>query len=42
MGEADKAWGALRVLGIDVAMLPVDGCLTLVAQQVLSRRRPHP
>lgn len=40
VGEIDKAWGALAVLAINVAMLVVGGSLTLVAQQALTRRRP--
>jgi uncharacterized hydrophobic protein (TIGR00271 family) len=42
VGEIPKAWGALLVLGINVAMLLVGGSLTLVAQQVMGRRRPPP
>ena len=39
-GEIDKASGALAVLGINVAMLLAGGSLTLVTQQVVTRRRP--
>ena len=39
-GEIDKARGALAVLGINVAMLLAGGSLTLVTQQVVTRRRP--
>jgi uncharacterized hydrophobic protein (TIGR00271 family) len=38
VGEVGKAWGALGVLAINVAMLLVGGSLTLVAQQALARR----
>jgi uncharacterized hydrophobic protein (TIGR00271 family) len=36
VGEADKAWGALAVLGANIAMLLVAGTLTLVVQRRLS------
>jgi uncharacterized hydrophobic protein (TIGR00271 family) len=36
-GEADKAAGALAVLGINVAMLLLSGSITLLAQQALAR-----
>jgi uncharacterized hydrophobic protein (TIGR00271 family) len=40
-GEPSKATGALEVLGINVAMLLVAGCATLVSQRWLARpRRP--
>jgi uncharacterized hydrophobic protein (TIGR00271 family) len=39
VGEASKAGGALLVLGINVAMLLVGGCLTLVTQRALARSR---
>ena len=39
-GEIDKASGALAVLGINVAMLLSGGSLTLMTQQVVTRRRP--
>jgi uncharacterized hydrophobic protein (TIGR00271 family) len=38
MGEADKAWGALAVLGVNVATLIVAGVLTLIVQRRLARR----
>ena len=38
IGEASKALGALLVLGINVAMLLVGGCVTLFAQQRLAGR----
>lgn len=38
VGEADKALGALAVLGINVAMLLVGGTLTLLAQAATARR----
>jgi uncharacterized hydrophobic protein (TIGR00271 family) len=38
LGEMSKAAGALLVLGVNVAMLLVGGCLTLVAQRALARR----
>jgi uncharacterized hydrophobic protein (TIGR00271 family) len=38
VGDAGKAVGALAVLGINVAMLLIGGCLTLVAQRALARR----
>lgn len=40
LGEVDKAWGALAVLGINVAMLLIGGSLTLVGQEALTQRRP--
>jgi hypothetical protein len=36
-GEADKAAGALAVLGINVAMLLLSGSITLLVQQALAR-----
>jgi uncharacterized hydrophobic protein (TIGR00271 family) len=36
LGEADEAWGALAVLGVNVAMLLVAGTLTLVLQRRLT------
>jgi uncharacterized hydrophobic protein (TIGR00271 family) len=36
VGEADKAWGALAVLGANIAMLLVAGTLTLVVQRRLA------
>jgi uncharacterized hydrophobic protein (TIGR00271 family) len=39
VGEVTKAAGALLVLGINVAMLLVGGCATLVAQRALARRQ---
>jgi uncharacterized hydrophobic protein (TIGR00271 family) len=41
VGEAAKARGALAVLGVNVALLLVGGCLTLLAQRWLGRRRPR-
>jgi hypothetical protein len=38
LGETSKAAGALLVLGINVAMLLVGGCVTLIAQRALARR----
>ncbi len=38
LGEADKAWGALAVLSVNVAMLLVGGSLTLVVQRRIARR----
>ena len=38
VGEASKALGALLVLGVNVAMLLVGGCATLLAQQRLAGR----
>lgn len=35
LGEADKAWGALAVLGVNVAVLLVGGTLTLIVQRAL-------
>jgi uncharacterized hydrophobic protein (TIGR00271 family) len=40
VGEIGKASGALAVLGINVAMLLAGGSLTLMTQQLLTRRRP--
>ena len=43
VGDASKAFGALAVLGINVAMLLTAGSLTLIAQRALARweeRRP--
>jgi hypothetical protein len=37
VGEIHKAWGALLVLGINVSMLLLAGCLTLLAQPALGR-----
>ena len=38
IGEATKAAGALLVLGVNVAMLLIGACLTLVWQRALDRR----
>jgi uncharacterized hydrophobic protein (TIGR00271 family) len=38
VGEEDKAWGALAVLGVNVAVLLIAGTLTLVVQRRLARR----
>jgi len=40
VGEIGKASGALAVLGINVAMLLAGGSLTLMTQQLVTRRRP--
>lgn len=40
LGEVSKAGGALLVLAINIAMLLVGGCFTLVAQRALGRRAP--
>ncbi len=40
VGETDKAWGALAVLGVNVVMLLVAGCLTLLVQRQLMQRHP--
>jgi uncharacterized hydrophobic protein (TIGR00271 family) len=37
VGEIGKAWGALLVLGINVSMLLLAGCLTLLVQRALGR-----
>jgi uncharacterized hydrophobic protein (TIGR00271 family) len=37
VGQIDKAWGALLVLGINVSMLLLAGCLTLLAQRAMGR-----
>jgi uncharacterized hydrophobic protein (TIGR00271 family) len=41
VGQIGKAWGALLVLGINVSMLLLAGCLTLLAQRALARTS-HP
>jgi uncharacterized hydrophobic protein (TIGR00271 family) len=38
VGEMEKAWGALAVLGVNVIMLLVAGTATLLVQRWLSRR----
>jgi uncharacterized hydrophobic protein (TIGR00271 family) len=38
VGETDKAWGALAVLGVNVTMLLVAGTTTLIVQRRLARR----
>jgi uncharacterized hydrophobic protein (TIGR00271 family) len=38
VGEVDKAWGALAVLAVNVAMLLVGGTATLVIQRWIARR----
>jgi len=38
VGEVSKAGGALAVLGVNVAMLLVGGCVTLTIQRALARR----
>ena len=40
VGEMDKAWGALAVLGVNVTMLLAAGTATLVVQRRLGRRVP--
>jgi uncharacterized hydrophobic protein (TIGR00271 family) len=37
VGEIDKAWGALLVLAINVSMLLLAGCLTLLVQRAMGR-----
>ncbi|MBV9414245.1 MAG: DUF389 domain-containing protein [Solirubrobacterales bacterium] len=37
VGEASKAGGALLVLAVNVTMLLIGGCLTLVTQRSLAR-----
>jgi uncharacterized hydrophobic protein (TIGR00271 family) len=39
IGDASKAGGALVVLGLNIAMLLVGACLTLLWQEALERRR---
>jgi len=36
--QASKAFGALLVLGVNVAMLLIGGCLTLLIQRRLAMR----
>jgi len=38
VGETEKAWGALAVLGVNVMMLLVAGTTTLIVQRRLARR----
>jgi uncharacterized hydrophobic protein (TIGR00271 family) len=38
VGKLDKAWGALAVLAVNVAMLLLSGTLTLLVQRRLARR----
>ena len=40
LGKASDAWGALLVLGINVSMLLLAGCLTLLVQRALGRNSP--
>ncbi len=40
VGQIDKAWGALLVLAINVSMLLLAGCLTLLVQRAMSRTVP--
>jgi len=40
-GNVSKAIGALLVLGINVVMLLLGGCATLIAQRMLARRVPR-
>jgi uncharacterized hydrophobic protein (TIGR00271 family) len=42
VGETSKAAGALLVLGVNVAMLLVGGCLTLMVQRWLASRHSEP
>jgi uncharacterized hydrophobic protein (TIGR00271 family) len=42
VGDAPRAAGALLVLGVNVAMLLIGGCSTLVAQRALARRAAPP
>jgi uncharacterized hydrophobic protein (TIGR00271 family) len=42
VGEEDAAWGALAVLGTNVALLLVAGTLTLIVQRRLGRRARVP
>ena len=37
VGQIDKAWGALLVLAVNVSMLLLAGCLTLLVQRALGR-----
>jgi uncharacterized hydrophobic protein (TIGR00271 family) len=37
VGQIDKAWGALLVLAINVSMLLLAGCLTLLVQRAMGR-----
>jgi uncharacterized hydrophobic protein (TIGR00271 family) len=39
VGEVDKAWGALGVLAVNVAMLQLGGTATLVTQRWMARRQ---
>ena len=41
VGETDKAWGALAVLGVNVVMLLVAGTATLLVQRWLPPRPAH-
>jgi uncharacterized membrane protein len=38
VGESDKAWGALAVLGVNVALLLVGGTATLIVQRRMTAR----
>jgi uncharacterized hydrophobic protein (TIGR00271 family) len=40
IGQIDKAWGALLVLAINVSMLLLAGCLTLLVQRAMGRTTP--
>ncbi len=40
VGQIDKAWGALLVLAINVSMLLLAGCLTLLVQRAMGRTTP--
>ena len=42
VGEEDKAWGALAVLGTNVGVLLVAGTLTLIVQRRLGHRARVP
>ena len=37
VGQIDKAWGALLVLAVNVSMLLLAGCLTLLVQRAMGR-----
>jgi uncharacterized hydrophobic protein (TIGR00271 family) len=39
VGELDRAWGALAVLAVNVAMIQLGGAATLLTQRGLTRRR---
>jgi len=39
LGEADKALGALGVLAVNVAMIVLGACITLISQRAVAQRR---